>query len=123
MRDIRPYTRMANCCIGYDECVDATTVADLVRWYIEIFQTIWRWQRTKQAHLESLERYALGKLDAYDLTAAILLPGKRSASVCHHRRTDAARGVLLHISINQSVPSPHCSPPKREGRTACAVRP
>jgi integrase len=63
---------------------DATTVAELVRWYIETFQTISKWQRSKQAHLEFLERCALGKLDVYDLTAAILID---------HIRTRRAKGA------------------------------
>jgi len=32
------------------------TLAELIRWYIDTFETISRWQRSKQAHLEFLER-------------------------------------------------------------------
>ena len=56
----------------------STTVADLIRWYIESFETISKWQRSKQSHLEFLERCALGKLDACDLTAAVLIDHVRS---------------------------------------------
>ena len=56
----------------------ATTVAELIRWYIETFQTISKWQRSKQAHLQFLERCALGKLDAFDLDAALLIDHVRS---------------------------------------------
>jgi integrase len=56
----------------------ATTVAELIRWYIETFQTISKWQRSKQAHLQFLERCALGKLDAFKLDAAILIDHVRS---------------------------------------------
>jgi hypothetical protein len=69
---------------------DATTVAELIRWYIETFQTISKWQRSKQAHLEFLERSALGKLDVYDLTAAILIDHVPSAG---HGRYRSARSA------------------------------
>jgi hypothetical protein len=38
-----------------------STLAELIRWYIDTFETISRWQRSKQTHLEFLERHALGK--------------------------------------------------------------
>ena len=37
------------------------TLAELIRWYIETFETISRWQRSKQTHLKFLERHSLGK--------------------------------------------------------------
>jgi integrase len=55
-----------------------TTVAELIRWYIETFQTISKWQRSKQAHLQFLERCALAKLDAFELDAALLIDHVRS---------------------------------------------
>jgi hypothetical protein len=39
----------------------APTVAELVRWYIDNFETVSKLQRSKQAQLEFLERHALGK--------------------------------------------------------------
>jgi hypothetical protein len=42
----------------------APTLAEMIRWYIETFERISKWQRTKQTHLEFLERHALGKADA-----------------------------------------------------------
>ncbi len=51
----------------------APTLADLIHWYIETFETISRWQRSKQTHLEFLERHSLGKLAALTLTAADLI--------------------------------------------------
>ena len=50
----------------------APTLAALIRWYIETFETISKWQRSKQAHLEFLERHAIGKVNALELTAAAL---------------------------------------------------
>jgi hypothetical protein len=54
------------------------TVAELVRWYIDTFETISKWQRSKQAHLEFLERHALGKVEALALTSAVLIDHVRS---------------------------------------------
>ncbi|HEV7607234.1 MAG TPA: tyrosine-type recombinase/integrase [Steroidobacteraceae bacterium] len=49
------------------------TLAELIRWYIETFETISRWQRSKQTHLEFLERHSLGKTIAHTLTSADLI--------------------------------------------------
>lgn len=49
------------------------TLAELIRWYIDTFETISRWQRSKQTHLEFLERHALGKTIAHTLTSADLI--------------------------------------------------
>jgi len=34
------------------------TLAELIRWYIDTFETISKWQRSKQTHLEFLERHS-----------------------------------------------------------------
>ncbi len=52
---------------------DPVTLAALIRWYIETFETISKWQRSKQSHLEFLERHAIGKVNALELTAAALI--------------------------------------------------
>jgi hypothetical protein len=62
----------------------APTIADLIRWYIETFETISKWQRSKQTHLEFLERHSLGKTNALKLTSAALIDHVRS------RRADGA---------------------------------
>jgi hypothetical protein len=59
-------------------------LAELIRWYIETFKSISRWQRSKQSHLEFLERHTLGKTNALDLTAAALINHVRA------RRADGA---------------------------------
>jgi integrase len=53
--------------------VSTPTLADLIRWYIDTFGKISRWQRSKQTHLEFLERHALGKTIAHTLTTADLI--------------------------------------------------
>jgi integrase len=54
------------------------TVAELIRWYIDTFETVSKWQRSKQAHLQFLERHALGKFNALTLTSAELIDHIRS---------------------------------------------
>jgi integrase len=56
----------------------APTLAELIRWYIETFESVWKWQRSKQAHLEFLERHALGQLNALTLTSVQLIEHVRS---------------------------------------------
>ena len=63
---------------------DPVTLAALIRWYIGTFETISRRQRSKQSHLEFLERHPIGKVNALDLTAAALIGHVR------RRRADGA---------------------------------
>ncbi len=49
------------------------TLAELIRWYINTFETVSRWQRSKQTHLEFLERHSLSKIEALTLTSADLI--------------------------------------------------
>ncbi len=53
--------------------VSTPTLAELIRWYIDTFETISRWQRSKQTHLEFLERHPLGKTVTHTLTSADLI--------------------------------------------------
>lgn len=54
------------------------TLASLVRWYIDNFQSVSKWQRTKQAQLEFLEKHPIGMLNALSLTSATLIDHVRS---------------------------------------------
>jgi hypothetical protein len=49
------------------------TLAELIRWYIDKFYEISRWQRTKQDTLELLEKHSIGKEDAYNLSVGRLV--------------------------------------------------
>jgi integrase len=60
------------------------TLAALIRWYIDTFETISKWRRSKQTHLEFLERHSIGKANALTLTSATLIDHVRS------RRADGA---------------------------------
>lgn len=64
-----------------EEC---PTLAGLIRWYIDTFETLSKWQRSKQTHLEFLERHSIGKANALTLTTAMLIDHVRS------RRADGA---------------------------------
>lgn len=46
----------------------APTLAELIRRYIDSFETVSKWQRSKQTHLEFLERHTLGECEALSLT-------------------------------------------------------
>ena len=56
----------------------------MIAWYIDTFETISKWQRSKQTHLEFLERHPIGKANALTLTSAKLIDHVRS------RRADGA---------------------------------
>src|SRR5580692_8686786 len=103
---------------------EPVTLAALIRWYIETFETISKWQRSKQSHLEFLERHAIGRVNALELTAAALIGHVRG------RRADGAGpatvmndliwiGVVLRAAGNvRELPvRPELA---QEAREACA---
>ncbi|HMN44645.1 MAG TPA: tyrosine-type recombinase/integrase [Povalibacter sp.] len=49
------------------------TLKSLIRWYIDDFRELSKWQRTKQSQLEFLEKHSLGAKNALALTAATLV--------------------------------------------------
>jgi hypothetical protein len=51
----------------------AVTLAELIRWYIDTFESISPWQRSKQSALEFLETHRIGQTDPLTLTADILI--------------------------------------------------
>lgn len=53
-------------------------MASLIRWYIDSFQSLSKWQRTKQCQLEFLEKHPIGKSDALKLTPSALVDHARS---------------------------------------------
>ncbi|MHB8813617.1 MAG: tyrosine-type recombinase/integrase [Steroidobacteraceae bacterium] len=101
----------------------APSLAELIRWYIDSFEKISKWQRSKQTHLEFLERHSIGKSNALALTPAILIDHIRSR---HARGAGAATvandltwiGVVLRAakSVNGLPVDPKVV---EEARTAC----
>jgi len=59
--------------LAKDRKPEKATLGQIIRWYIDNFQQVSRWQRTKQAHLKFLERTALGQCDALTLTTGRLI--------------------------------------------------
>lgn len=57
---------------------DPVTLGELIRSYSDTFESISRWQRSKQTHLEFLERHRIGKSNIFALTTAILIDHVRS---------------------------------------------
>ncbi len=55
------------------EQVGAPTLRALIRWYIDNFSSVSKWQRSKQAHLELLERHPFTDRNSFKLTAQDLV--------------------------------------------------
>ncbi len=60
------------------------TLKSLIRWYIDDFCEISKWQRTKQSQLEFLERHPIGATNVMTMTAGTLVD---------HVRLRRARGA------------------------------
>ena len=57
---------------------EEVTLRELIRWYIDNFATVSKWQRTKQAQLEFLEHHPIGDSNALSLTSSKLIDHVRS---------------------------------------------
>lgn len=116
---------------------------ELISWYIDTFDTISKWQRRKQSHLEFLERHALGRMNALHLTAAALINhvrARRAAGLRAGRRShwrpvtrraagplapyageNSRTSVLATASANISTPAPgRRAPTLNARRNSCA---
>lgn len=49
------------------------TFAALIRWYIDTYETLSQWQRSKQAALEFLEKHTIAQIDPFALTTDVLI--------------------------------------------------
>lgn len=99
------------------------TLASIIRWYIDTFASVSRWQRSKQTHLEFLERHRIGACNALALTSGHLIKH------VHERRVEGAGpatvandltwiGVVLRAA--RSVDGVAARPEiVHEARTAC----
>lgn len=56
----------------------STKLSNLIRWYIDSFQHVSKWQRSKQSQLEFLEKHLIGTADALHLGSATLVDHVRS---------------------------------------------
>jgi len=77
----------------------APTLAELIRWYIDTFETISKWQRSKQAHLELL---AFAAVTSQGPVAAEAPSGHRAQT--QRARTPTARQLSLpdHVCCRSS---------------------
>jgi hypothetical protein len=102
----------------------APTLAELIRWYIDTFETISKWQRSKQAHLELLERHALGKCNALTLTSAALIDHVRSRCAKGAGPATVANDLIWTGVVLRAARSVRELPERpeivREARNACA---
>jgi len=102
----------------------APTVAELIRWYIDNFETVSKWQRSKQAHLEFLERHALGKLNALTLKVAELLDHVRSRRARGAGPATVANDLVGESRFVNSTRTSHPSPYRDAGKLqgVCVVQ-
>ena len=77
----------------------APTLAELIRWYIDTFETILKWQRSKQAHLELL---VFAAVTSQGPVAAEAPSGHRAQT--QRARTPTARQLSLpdHVCCRSS---------------------
>ncbi len=89
------------------------SLASLVRWYIDTFESVSKWQRSKQSALEFLERHEIGKVNALELSTEILVDHARA------RRTSGVAGPTgrqrLHLDWRGHR--------GRKGRAIAALKP
>lgn len=72
----------------------ATTLASLIRWYIDSFKNVSKWQRSKQSALLFLEKHEIGTVDALTLT---------TQRVVEHVRARRASGVGGSTAANDLI--------------------
>ena len=62
-----------------------TSLASLIRWYIDTFESISKWQRSKQSALLFLEKHPFGQVDVLQLTSERIVDhirSRREGGVC-----------------------------------------
>jgi integrase len=99
------------------------SLSSLIRWYIDNFSSVSKWQRTKQAQLEYLEKHPTAKANIFNMTSGTLIDHVRSRRAAGAGPATAANdltwiGVVLRaarsveaIPINTTI--------VEEARTAC----
>jgi hypothetical protein len=86
--------------------------------YIDNFASVSKWQRSKQAHLGFLERHALGKADAFSLTASELINHLRSPKLL----SAPPETFTMTSGVRRAAESGQGPPPATVDR-ACPVPP
>lgn len=99
------------------------TLARVIRWYIDTFESVSKWQRTKQTHLEFLERHQIGKSNPFALTTAILVDhvrNRRAEGACAATVANDLTWLGVVLRAAKSVKGLPVRPAiVEEARTAC----
>lgn len=99
------------------------SLARAIRWYIDTFEPISRWQRSKQTHREFLERHPIGKSNVLALTTAILVDHVRSRRAQGAGPATVANDLTWIDVVLRAVKSVKGLPVRpeiaEEARTAC----
>jgi integrase len=99
------------------------SLARVIRWYIDTFESISRWQRSKQTHLEFLERHPIGKSNVFALTTALLVDHVRSRRAQGAGPATVANDLTWIGVVLRAVKSVKGLPVRpemvEEARTAC----
>ena len=69
------------------------SLAALIRWYIDSFQSLTPWSRTKQTTLEYLERHSIGKVNARALNTTTLVDHIRA------RRASGVAAAAIELDM------------------------
>jgi len=100
-----------------------TSLRELIRWYIDAFKTVSKWQRTKQAQLELLEKHPVSASNALTLTSAALINhvrSRRAARVGPATVGNDLTWIGLVLRVAKRVPAIPVQPKiVQEARTAC----
>ena len=95
----------------------STKLRALIRWYIDSFRRISKWQRSKQSQLEFLEKHSIGEVDAVTLESSTLVDHIRSRRAAGIGPAAASNdltwiGVVLRAakSVKGLRPEPQFSP-------------
>lgn len=99
------------------------SLAALIRWYMDSFQHISKWQRTKQAQLHFLEQHPIGKLNALALQSSVLIDHIRSRRAKGAGPATAGNDLIWIGVVLRAAKSVRALPVRpevvEEARTAC----
>lgn len=86
------------------------TLAKLIRWYIDTYESVSPWQRSKQCALEFLEEHPIGQRDPFTLTPDVLITHVRQRRLGGVSPSTAAndliwiRVVLAAAKTSENLP-------------------
>ncbi len=100
-----------------------TSLRELIRWYIDAFKTVSKWQRTKQAQLEFLEKHPISLSNALAMTSAELIDHVRSRRAAGAGPATVGNDLTWIGVVLRAAKSVQAIPVRpeivQEARTAC----